>query len=582
MIKKLILLMSLSFFAITAMAANDPLPIAQAFAFNATKGIDSTLLVHFNIAPKYYLYKDRLSFQILSPKDITIGNVLYPKSRLYTDELLGKHQVFEDDITIPVPVVNPGNQTVDLQVNFQGCSSWGYCYPPSQHIVSVNFAKNEITIDPKKTNVVTTDNGKIATLFATHHWWLILISFLGFGILLAFTPCVLPMIPILSGIIVGHRKTMTTIKAFWLSLTYVLSMAVTYACIGLVFGFLGNSVQTSLQQPWIIGLFSLLFVVLALSMFGLFEIKLPEKFESYLATLSNQQRSGTYIGVAIMGFLATLILSPCVTPALVGALSYISQTGNGLLGASALFAMGLGMGIPLLIIGTAHGKLLPKAGAWMNAVKAFFGVLLLGVAIWLVSRIIPGNVTLLLCAILAIGYAVFLNPARPVDQVSKKLARALAIIIFVYGISALVGALMGNTDPIKPLQLNYAHGEQATKLFKPVKSIADVNQALAQAKGKQITMLDFYADWCVSCKIMEKTTFADQKVRDALKSMQVLQADVTANDQTDRELEKHFNVIAPPTILFFDRDGNEITAARIVGEMDAKKFLSHLQAVLAR
>ena len=568
---KKILIFLLLITATLCFAANKPLPVGQAFQLSASKGIDSTLLVKFDIAPHYYLYKDRLSFDVIKPNDVRIGKIIYRKGTPKDDEIFGKYQVYKNNVIIPLPIIQPGDKTVQIKVNYQGCSEWGYCYPPMSHLVSANFATGIVNTDV----IIPSAQSKIVALLANKTLLVILLSFFGMGILLSFTPCVLPMIPILSGIIVGHGDKISTKKAFFLSLIYVLAMAFTYAIAGVIIGLIGGSIQTALQTPLVLILFSLVFVALALSMFGVYEIKMPEKLENKLASISHKQKSGSFLSVAIMGVLATLIVSPCVTPALVGALTYIGKSGNATIGGAALFTMGLGMGTPLLIIGTAHGKLLPKAGAWMNTVKNIFGVIMLAVAIWLVERILPGPASLFLWASLFIGTAIFMNLFGRADTVLKKFSKILAIILVVYGSTMVVGAALGNSDPLHPLaNINGKHKQ--TPLFNRIKSENDVKRALNNVRDEKITMLDFYADWCVSCKIMERNTFSDPKVRKALKDFQVLQANVTANDKTDKALEKYFDVVAPPTILFFDRHGREIKSARIIGEMGPKEFLKHL------
>jgi thiol:disulfide interchange protein DsbD len=432
-----------------------------------------------------------------------------------------------------------------------------------------------------------TQQDKISDFLAHSSWFLIAIGFLGFGILLAFTPCVLPMIPILSSIIVGQGEEINTIKAFWLSLIYVLAMAITYAIAGVVAGLAGGYVQAFLQSPWVLGAFSIVFVLLSLSLFGLYELQLPSRFHHHVTHLSNQQTGGTYVGVAIMGCLSTLIVSPCVTAPLIGALSYIGKTGNAVLGGSALFSMGLGMGIPLVIIGTAGGKFLPKAGLWMNTVKAFFGVLMLGVAILLLSRIISPTTTMLLWAALLIISSIYMGAftQTPATGIGK-LWKGLSLIMLVYGFLLLIGAGMGNTNPFQPLVVQRAIpvvNTPQTEPFKIITSLEELQEAIDSAKAQdKPIVLDFYADWCLSCKEMDNTTFEDPRVQVLLSRFVVLRADVTSNDDANKALEHQFNVIAPPTILFFDQNGQELNKDRIVGAVDAATLLKQLKSIIGK
>jgi len=422
-------------------------------------------------------------------------------------------------------------------------------------------------------------------LFAT------LLAFFGFGLLLAFTPCVFPMIPILSSIIVGQGDNMTTRRGFVLSLVYVLAMAATYTLAGIFAGLFGENLQSAFQNPWILSTFTAVFVLLALSMFGFYDLQMPAFIQGRLTEISNRQKGGNLGGVAVMGFLSALIVGPCVAAPLAGALIYIGQTGDAVLGGLALFALSLGMGAPLIAIGTGAGKLLPRAGRWMDAIKAVFGVLLLAVAIWMLERILPAYVTLALWAALLILSSVYLRAldALPVEASGwARLWKGLGVVSLVYGVLLLIGAASGARDPLQPLQgiLATGHTGTATAIqeahlpFKRIKNLADLDRELAAAhtQGRPV-MVDFYADWCVSCKEMEKYTFTDPKVHQALSNYVLLQADVTANDDADKALMKRFNLIGPPSILFFDSQGKEHKELALVGFKPAEAFVKHVKSL---
>ncbi len=400
------------------------------------------------------------------------------------------------------------------------------------------------------------------------------------------------MIPILSGIIVGQGENISTRKAFYLSLIYVLAMAMTYTIVGILVGLSGENIQAWFQNPWIIGSFAIIFVALSFSMFGFYELQMPTSIQSKLTHISNSQQGGNIIGVAIMGFLSALIVGPCVTAPLVGALIYIAETGDAVLGGLALFSLSMGMGAPLLVIGTSAGKFLPRAGMWMDAVKAVFGVLLLGLAIWLLERVAPAGFTMFLWAALIIVSAIYMGAIDGLTEGSsgwKKLWKGLGILLLIYGIIILLGLASGNRNVFQPLKgLNVSSGSfsgttgQAEHLsFIQIKGVDGLNAELAKAKttGKTV-MLDFYADWCVSCKEMEALTFADPSVTKALEGVVLLQADVTPNDAKDTELYKHFGIIGPPSIMFFGADGIERRNYRVVGYKPAEEFSQHVTRAL--
>ncbi len=584
--------------AIASYAANKPIPENQAFKLHVSKTNTDSLIAKWQLAPGYYLYRDRFKFKIIKPKDVNLGRVFMPKGIEKEDKILGKHQVYKGNLQLSLPLLNPNEKTVQLEIKYQGCAESGFCYPPITKEVHYNpvatLADNSIQIKTVATTILPntpklvpqkplSQQEQAQNILGKDNLIWSFMLFFGFGLLLAFTPCVLPMIPILSGIIVGQGDSLTTRKAFSLSLTYVISMSITFAIAGVIVGLAGQNIQAAMQNPIVISIFSLVFVFLALSLFGFYELRLPNHWQQKITQLSNQQRAGNFLGVAIMGVLATLIVSPCVSAPLVGALAFIGQTGNAVLGGAALFAMGLGMGVPLLIIGTSFGRWLPKSGTWMDTVKTIFGVALLAMAIWLLQRIIPGPLALFLWASLAVIVAIYMGAlARTPATGWGKLWQGLGIILLCYGILMIIGAAMGSKNPWQPLAVvqQYYTGtkaEQQGLKFDRVKSITDVKQAIKIAKSQhRPVMLDFYADWCVACKEMEATTFKSKKVKTALKNTLLLQADVTANDATDKTLERYYGVVAPPTILFFDTKGNEIKSARIVGETGPKEFLRRI------
>jgi thiol:disulfide interchange protein DsbD len=412
--------------------------------------------------------------------------------------------------------------------------------------------------------------------------WLTLLSFLGFGLLLSFTPCIFPMIPILSGIIVGQGKQITTSKAFLLSLCFVLASALTYTLLGILAALFGSNLQATFQQPWIIILFSTIFVLLSLSMFGFYNLEIPKSLQARLHNSSDKHRDGSFIGAGIMGALSALIVGPCVAAPLAGALIYIGKTGDIVLGGSALFAMGFGMGIPLLLMGASAGKLLPKAGNWMNSTKAVFGVIMLAVSVWMLDRILPASVTMLLWAILLIIPSIYLYAIDALPENAsgwQKLLKGFGVIMLSYGVILLIGLAIGNTNPLKPLSGMgmIAQGVEQKLAFKKITSLTDLEENLQQAgNNQQWVMLDFYADWCISCKEMEAYTFTDSRVINKLSKVMLLKADVTANSEADKALLKRFKLIGPPGIIFFDPTQKERHEMRIIGYQDADKFISQL------
>ncbi len=597
---------------------NGVLPPEQAFRTEAIAMDDDTVSLRISMPPGIYLYRDKIKVASADPA-VRIAAVQLPAGQQQHDEHFGQVAVYYDQVEIPVTLQRNRSAagTLPLTVAFQGCVKDGICYPPMQREIPVLLptmagekANSQAPPQPDSDQSTTVEietaaeNGTsdnrnlsqekqglseqdsiIESLKSRSAFYTIL-SFFGFGLLLALTPCVFPMIPILSGLIAGQGK-ITTSRAFVLSLAYVVAMALTYTAAGVAAGLLGANIQAAFQKPWIIILFSLIFVALAFSMFGYYELQLPAKWQNKLSSLSNRQKGGSLLGVIVMGFLSALIVGPCVAPPLAAAVLFISRSGDAFIGGLALFAMGLGMGAPLLVIGTSQGKFMPKSGGWMNVVKAFFGVLLLGMAVWFLSRILPEAVILGLWGLLLLAAAILWTGYAKDSDISATAARVfdfLKITLLVLGIAMLIGALMGNTDPLKPLAGLRSGGTSgamdsapAAAAFRPVTSLEELDTILANT-SKPI-MLDFYADWCTECKRMEKSTFHDPAIAKALKDFVALKADVTQQNAQDKALMQRFGVIGPPATLFFDRHGRLLNRYNFFGYKNAQELAQTLQQV---
>ncbi len=571
----------------------------QAFRFDAIVEDGNTILARWDITPGHYLYKDKFRFTLEQAEGVSLGQAQLPKGEEKDDEFFGRIEVYHDPIEVRLPLLreNLKPTEVTLQVNYQGCAEIGICYPPQKKTIilalpagSAGTAAAAATVDTAAPSAppLSEQDRLAAALAGGNTAWTILLFFAA-GLLLALTPCVFPMIPILSSIIVGQGEQITTRKAFVLSVTYVLAMAATYTVAGVIAGLFGANLQAAFQNPWILASFAAVFVALSFSMFGFYELQLPSALQSKLTEVSNKQQGGTLTGVAIMGLLSALIVGPCVAPPLMGALIYIGQTGDPWLGGAALFALSLGMGAPLVAIGTAGGKFLPRAGSWMDAVKAVFGVLLLGVAIWMLERILPAAITLLLWALLLIISAVYMGALEGINAGAsgwRKLWKGIGLVLLLQGALMLTGLAAGNTDPLQPLKgIGFSGGavQQQHLSFKTIKTVEELERevAAASAAGRPV-MLDFYADWCISCKEFEKYTFSDPQVISALGNAVTLQADVTANDEHDQALLKQFKLIGPPGIIFYNVSGNELTAHQVVGFMPAEEFAAHVRRALQR
>jgi thiol:disulfide interchange protein DsbD len=563
------------------------LPVDEAFVFSATADGGEQVALDWQVAPGYYLYRHRVSAKTATA-GFALGEIAMPAGKKKTDEFFGDVEVYYDQLAATVPVTRPaGASTFEITVSYQGCADAGLCYPPVTKTTAIELPAPGTPPRSASTTMVA-EQDRLASLIADGSLLVVMATFFGFGLLLAFTPCVLPMIPILSGIIAGQGAAATPSRSFLLSLTYVLGMALTYTIAGAAFAAAGQQAQAFFQQPWIIIVFAGLFVVLALAMFGLFDLKIPAALETRLAAVSGRQKAGSLIGTAIMGALSALVVTACVAPPMVAALAVIGQTGDVLRGALALFAMAIGMGSPLLLVGVAGGRFLPHAGSWMTAIKTLFGVLFLAVAVWMLERILPGPLTLALWALLVIVGGYYFGGfgrAGQGDAAFRLVARGTGLAAIVWGVIMMVGAAAGGHDPLQPLRgaalPGFAGGGPAVSAeplpFVKVASPSDLDRELAaaQAAGKP-AMLDFYADWCVSCKEMEKYTFSVTEVQQDLSGFVLLKADVTANNEADQALLRRFGVYGPPTTAFFGAHGRECRAFRLVGYVAADDFRAHL------
>lgn len=487
-------------FAATTTSADAPLAMEQAFQFSTMTRDPNTVIITLHIAPGYYLYAEKTSIAWMPAIS---ANIRYPKGIAKHNDVVGNYIAYTGTVSIPI-VFQSNPSDVQLNVHYQGCSEAGFCYPPSEKIMSISNAASKLSLSSLMTN-----QNDVASLFANMNASVLFLIFLGLGLLLAFTPCVLPMIPILTGIILGQHHKVGTRESFFLSLSYVLGMAIMYSFAGLLAASLGSSIQVWLQQPWVVGAMSVILLLLAFSLFGFYDFRFPRRWQKKVFDWSDKHERGTYVGVFFMGVLSTLVVSPCITAPLIGVLIYISQTGNQLLGAGALFSMGLGMGIPLILIGMSAGKWLPKSGAWMKSIKATFGLLMIAMAIWMFARVLP---------------------------------------------------------------------TESNQQFTLIHTVSEFHQQMDKAKQeKRPVILDFYADWCASCVSMDRKVFNNMAIRQVLARYLLLRVDLTNNDAADQAMMKYFNVIAPPSILFFNADGQEDNAHRVVGELDASLFLARLK-----
>ncbi|MGB0468256.1 MAG: protein-disulfide reductase DsbD [Pontibacterium sp.] len=580
-------------------SANDPVPVEQAFVFNfAQEG--SQLVLSWTMPDDYYLYRDRMTFKVSDNIEIAerVNATADPKD----DPLFGKVWVYHNQAQVDLTLSSLTDQASDgtLTVTYQGCWEGGICYPPVTKTVDLSAiqkfvpvavsapvsqrAETDQTTPDTTVQPVLSEQDKFARLLSGENLLFTLGAFFLAGLALSFTPCVFPMIPILSSIIAGQGRHITTGRAFTLSAVYVLAVALTYTVAGVLAGLFGENLQAAFQNPWIISTFSALFVVLALSMFGFYELQLPGSWQTRLSALSGKQAGGTLGGVVVMGLLSALIVGPCMAAPLAGALIYIGESGDPLLGGLALFSLSLGMGVPLLLVGISAGKLLPKAGVWMESVKAGFGVMLLLLAIWMLDRIVPTEATMLLTAGVLIGSAIFMHALDRLPEPANsgsRLWKGVGVIMLIYGSALLIGALSGNRSMLYPLQGTGFSGNPvsaSTALpFQKVTTPEQLDQLLLSAQeNKQPVMLDFYADWCISCIELETYTFADPGVQQALKGFLLIKVDVTANDENAKMLNKAYGVVGPPALIFYDQKGQIHKNMTLIGVSDPEDFVAHL------
>ena len=571
----------------------------QAFRFDAIPEGTDRIRLNWEIAEGYYLYRARIKVRTTSAT-AQLGTPQFPPGQVKTVEYFGKQEVYHHELAASVPVARSsgGELELPLEVTYQGCADAGLCYPPQTKSVVVRLpgsagsgsdgARKPGASGSTGAGVASAPGTPGAAAFLSQEWFsnalrgnllVALACFYLGGLVLSLTPCVLPMVPILSGIIVGSGKQMTTGRSFALSVSYVFGMALTYAIAGVASAAAGKEVQAMFQQWWVIALFAAVFLVLALSMFGLFTVQMPALVQSRLAELSNRQSAGTLGGVALMGALSALIVTTCVAPVLVGALLVISQTGAVVRGGAALFAAGIGMGTPLLLVGASARRLLPKPGPWMDLVKKLFGVLMLAVAVWMIERLVPERLALALWSVPALILAWLLLGTFRERSVLAWGLRVAGAAAGLYGIALAAGSALGGTDPLAPIP---AFAKPVSSLsFRAIHSVADLDREVSQARAQGHSVLvDFSADWCTSCKEMERYTFTDPTVQAALRETVLLRANVTQNDADDQALLRHFGIFGPPTIAFYGADGRERAAYRVVGYMNAEDFAARTHAAL--
>lgn len=595
-----------------AQAEPEFLKVDQAFVFSE-EIVEGGVKLHWQVTPGYYLYLERFKFKSLTESGVSLGEAQFStQGKLEVDPYFGEVHIIDEDLSVFLPVTLEGIADTELKITYQGCAKAGLCYPPTHKRVmflpvSSEPATQNAQAETIATNTSTTSNAintnsassapsigemdnassvfdfiKQASLPAIFGIFFLL------GLGLTFTPCVFPMVPIISSIIAGQANP-TTAKSFALALAYVLGMAITYALAGVATGMLGAgaNVQAALQNPYLLSVFAVIFVILALAMFGLFELQLPAFIRDRLNSKS-QNLSGGHLGsVFFIGALSALVVSPCVSAPLAGALLYISATGDALIGGTSLFALGLGMGVPLILVAIGGGKFFPKAGAWMNSVKAVFGVMLIAVAIWLISRFAPAEVSMLLWAVL-LGLSATQMGAFDAAQAGwPRIFKGLGLILAFCAALLLIGAASGASNPLKPLQglqsqvyTTSSDSQSTIKLpFDIIHSIEELETQLEQENSRP-TLVDFYADWCISCIVMEQNVFPQPQIKSKMEQFQLLKADVTANTEQHQKLMEQFDLFGPPSILFFDKDGNELKHLRIVGEISAKGFEERLAKAL--
>ena len=574
--KKILLLIFTFIYSFSAELSQDFLEPEDALKPAFIKNKDS-LSFKLELGKDIYLYDDKLTVFITKPEKIDIKNEINIPEPVPYDEFIV--HLNDLDLTIPFSVLKAKLESskYEVTVSFQGCSKAGLCYAPmsEKYLIEIGAGdtKNDLIKEEVKVEDISNLNetDTIANSLKDGNILIVLATFFGFGLLLSLTPCVFPMIPILSSIIVGasQKEKMTASKGFILSLVYVLSMSAAYTIAGVIAGVFGANLQVALQNPYVLVVFALIFVALAFSMFGYFEIRLPQAIQTKLNKTTDGKEKQGIAGIAIMGFLSALIVGPCVAPPLAGALVYIGQTGDAVLGGMALFVMSLGMGVPLLLIGLGAGRFMPKPGGWMEGITRIFGIIMIAVAIWLLDRVLDASVIMYLWALLFLGSAIYLRIYTHI------ISQLITVVVFILGIVLFVGAISGSTNPLKPLEkftsstLVQDVGEKV--VFKKIKNIEELKQAIAQSDKP--VMLDFWASWCVACKEFEEITFKDTQVINKLQNFTLLKADVTANNADDKALQKMFSIVGPPGIIFWDKDKNEVKSSKIVGYKNPKEFL---------
>jgi len=596
---KLFLFLLISAVSLSALEQRKILSPDEAFVVNA-KIEQKNINVDIKLGQDIYIYSDKLKFEIVKPLKVSLDKDIVKPKPIKHEKFL----VYEKEVKVAIPLslikTHIKSGKFAFRVNYQGCSTQGVCYQPLSKdfnfdlgavstVKNTSIAAQNVTKPHAVANQNISEENQIAANFTNKSFGLVLLAFFGFGLLLSLTPCVFPMIPILSSVIVSQSSSgMNTKKAFFLSLVYVLAMSLAYTIAGVLAGLFGANIQVALQNPWVISIFSLLFVLLSFSMFGFYELQMPSFIQSKLSKKSENSNRGGILGVAIMGFLSALIVGPCVAAPLAGALVYIGQSGDALLGGLALFFMSLGMGVPLLIVGAGAGKFMPRPGMWMDAVKSIFGVLMLGVAIWMLSRIIPPMATMLLWMTLFLISSIYMGALEPLRENAsgwKKFFKGLGVILFVYSIMLFVGAMKGATDPLQPLQesgvvLQQSQGVQSAEpVFQKVKTMSELNNVIKTSKKP--VFIDFYADWCVSCKEFKEYTFSDSNVQKRMAKFTLVQVDVTKNSADDKQVLKRFNIFGPPAIIFFNHN-QELKSYEVVGFKKAKVFAKHLDKVLGK
>ncbi|MFV0455443.1 MAG: protein-disulfide reductase DsbD [Pseudomonas sp.] len=546
----------------------DFLPVREAFRLSLVESTPEQITLRFVATEGYYLYQHRFQFKT-GDAEVTLGEARMPAGQQKTDDYFGEVEVYYGVLDIELPVQNPKNRPFTLQVGYQGCADKGLCYPPETESFS-------ITGDgAAPDNLATTDNNDRSL-----SWRGVALFFLA-GLGLTFTPCVLPMLPILSGVVL--RGQTGGMRSFLLSLAYVLPMATGFAVLGALMGIFGAelNLQARLQSPWVLVPFALFFVIFALAMFGLFELRLPQVLSTRLDRLAGNAKGGSFLGAAVLGAVSSLLVSPCVSAPLAGALLYISASGDALGGGLKLFALGLGMGTPLVLFATGGSALLPRSGPWMVTVRNTFGVLLLAVAVWMLERVLPGPAALALWGLLAAGAALFLGTLEFSSKTPRqKLAQLLGLVLLVYALAAWVGALQGGSDPLRPLPratLSTTGGNVEMERWQTISTPAELEtQLAAAAAANQPLLLDWYADWCISCKVIEREVFENPQIAPRLANYRLIRFDITDSNREQRALLDRYKLFGPPAVLFFDRSGKELAQVRVVGEIDAKLFSTHL------